>query len=642
MGSERFFIPEYDSSRMSVARDGKREWVESSFDISRGSNAKEFLGVSVSARNMTIVFFCIAIGIATLFLRTAYVQIAQGKGYASLAERNKIKTVIVPARRGVLYDRNGAVLAHNEPSFSLQAVPSELPMDEQERDVGIRMLSSFLGISSDEIKKKIQESKDPYQPVFFSENIEYTPALILDAAIADLPGVSLVVRERRRYVLDGMQSLSHIIGYTGKISEEELKDRDEYLRTDSIGKDGLEIQYEPILRGRHGRKEIEVDALGGEKGIISEEKPQDGENVTLALDSRIQKNAQEILEKTLKKMKKRRGIFIVSDPRTGGIRAMVSLPAYDGNAFARGISKDAYQKLLNDPDKPLFHRAIRGEYPSGSTIKPAIAAAGLDAGVITGATSVLSSGGIHAGQWFFPDWKSGGHGRTNVTKAIAESVNTFFYAVGGGYGGQKGLGIGQLAAYLSKFGFGSRTGIDLPSERVGFIPTPEWKKEIKKEPWYIGDTYHISIGQGDFLVTPLQMNVMAAYFANNGKVFHPHLVQRIGDTDMRPQIFYEDVVQAESVSLVRKGMKQTVELGSGRRLKSLPMTAAGKTGTAQWGNGKPPHAWFIGWAPFENPELVFTILVEEGEDGSRSGVSVAYEFLKWYGNEFFSGSKNDK
>jgi len=636
MGSERFFVPEYDESRMNLTRNN-HDWVESSCDHARTSDAKEFLGVSVSAKNIMILFWSIAIGIAVLFFRTAYIQIAEGKVFASLAEKNKMKTVVLPARRGVFYDIHGNVLVHNEPSFSLQVIPSELPKQKNNQDMLVERLSSLLRISFNDISKKIHETVDPYQPVFLAENIDYTPALILDAAIADFPGVSLVVRERRRYVLDGMQSLSHLVGYTGRINEEELKNHPDYLRNDSLGKDGIEAQYESSLHGKHGRKEIEVDALGDEKEIVSEEKPQDGENLTLTLDSVMQKKAEETLLSVMNKMKKKRGVFIVSDPRTGGILAMVSLPAYDGNAFARGISKEAYQKLLDDPDTPLFHRAIRGEYPSGSTIKPALAAAGIDAKVITKETTVLSTGGIRIGEWFFPDWKAGGHGRTNVTKAIAESVNTFFYILGGGQGNRQGLGMGNLVSYLGRFGFGAHTGIDLPHERVGFIPTPEWKREVKKEPWYIGDTYHLSIGQGDFLVTPIQMNSMTAYFANGGKNYRPHLVEAIGNSQKnfsQKEILRESVVSKESVDIVREGMRKTIQAGSGRRLNTLPVEVAGKTGTAQWGKGKPPHAWFIGWAPYINPEITLTILVEEGEEGSKSGVSVAYDFLKWYFGEY--------
>jgi penicillin-binding protein 2 len=633
MGSDRFFIPEYDHSCISLSRDGRHEWVESSCDYARANDAKEFLGVSVSIKNMTILFFCIASGIAALFLRTAYVQIAEGKVFASLAERNKIKTVILPARRGVLYDAKGEVLVHNEPSFSLQVIVSELPKQMADREELLRRLAGLLQMPYDDIAKKIHESDDPYQPIFLSENIDYTPAIILDAAIANFPGVNLVVRERRRYSLDGMQSLSHVIGYTGKINKEELKNHSDYLRNDSLGKDGLEAYYESILHGKHGKKNIEVDALGNEKEILSEEKPHDGENITLALDSVVQKKAEEFLTHVMKKMKKKRGVMIVSDPRTGGIRAMVSLPAYDNNAFARGISKEEYQKLIDDPDKPLFHRAIRGEYPSGSTIKPVLAATGIDAEVITKKTTVASIGGIRIGKWFFPDWKPGGHGQTNVIKAIAESVNTFFYILGGGYGDRQGLGIGRLVSYLGRFGFGAQAGIDLPYERVGFIPTPEWKKEIKKEPWYIGDTYHLSIGQGDFLVTPIQMNVMTAYFANGGKSYHPHIIESM------PKIFREGVVNKESVEIVREGMRKTVSAGSGRRLDILPVEVAGKTGTAQWGNKKPPHAWFIGWAPYTDSRIVLTILIEEGEEGSRSAVLVAYDFLKWYFEEYENNKK---
>jgi len=278
---------------------------------------------------------------------------------------------------------------------------------------------------------------------------------------------------------------------------------------------------------------------------------------------------------------------------------------------------------LHDPALPLFPRASRGEYPSGSTIKMVIAAAALQEHIVTPQTSILSTGGIRIGEWFFPDWKSGGHGRTNLSKALAESVNTYFYMIGGGYQSFAGLGIDRLARYLKDMGLGSKTGIDLPNEKDGFVPDPEWKEKTKKEIWYIGDTYHVSIGQGDTIVTPLQVHAYTNYFANKGTSYVPHLVKSI-----TPQIYKKDIFASDIVNDVRLGLREGVLSGSSKRLSLLPVSSAGKTGTAQWSKDRAPHAWFTGWAPFDDPKVSITVLIEEGEEGSRSAIQVAYEILK--------------
>ena len=292
--------------------------------------------------------------------------------------------------------------------------------------------------------------------------------------------------------------------------------------------------------------------------------------------------------------------------------------------------------MLNDPDRPLYNRSMGGEFPSGSTIKPVISAAALQEGIITESTTFLSNGGLRIDKWFFPDWKAGGHGMTNVRKAIAESVNTFFYIIGGGYEGTTGLGVDRLAKYFKLFGLGSQTGIDLPGEVDGFVPSKEWKETTKKENWYIGDTYHLAIGQGDLNVTPLQVANYTAYFANGGKLLVPHLVKEIRPsgsqvgTPVPVKIIRSGIVNPAYVQIVREGMRQTVVAGSARSLQQVPVPMAGKTGTAQWSTKKDPHAWFTGFAPYDDPTIVITILVEEGKEGSTIAVPIAREVLQWY------------
>lgn len=336
----------------------------------------------------------------------------------------------------------------------------------------------------------------------------------------------------------------------------------------------------------------------------------------------------------------KRGAAVVLDPRNGEVISLVSLPTFDNNLFARGITLDEYKALADSPDQPLFSRAVSGEYPSGSTIKPIVAAAALQEKIITEFTSFLSTGGLRVGQWSFPDWKAGGHGQTNVKKAIAESVNTFFYYIGGGYDTFVGLGVDKMVSYFRKFLLGDQLGIDLPNEAKGFVPTKEWKEATKKEKWYVGDTYHIAIGQGDLIVTPLQVAAYTMAFANGGTIYQPHLVKELTRPDgtvvktIESKTLASHLIDPANIEIVREGMRQTVTSGSARSMNALPVAVAGKTGTAQWSSKKNPHAWFTGFAPYNNPEMVITVLVEEGKEGSAIASPIAREFLAWYFGEY--------
>jgi penicillin-binding protein 2 len=395
------------------------------------------------------------------------------------------------------------------------------------------------------------------------------------------------------------------------------------------------LQYENELRGQHGIQQIEVDALGQEKKILSRDPYKLGNNLHLTIDAHAQRFMDEsIMQVLATRPETNRAVGIAMDPQTGEILALSSLPTYDNNKFAQGISSKDFSDLLNDPDKPLFFRAIKGEYPSGSTFKIVMSAATLNEGIIKEYTRFLSNGGIRIGQWFFPDWKDGGHGSTDVKKALAESVNTFYYIIGGGYNDFVGIGARKIAEYARQYGLGEKLGIDLPNEASGFVPTPEWKVEVKDEPWYIGDTYHFSIGQGDLLVTPLQVASFTATVANGGTFYKPHMVKAIEDPntmekeEVKPELVRDSIVDEKSTQIVREGLRQGVTKGSGIRLNYLPYSISGKTGTAQWGGDNIPHAWFTSFAPYENPEIVVTILVEEGEGGTKTAVPIAEQFYK--------------
>jgi penicillin-binding protein 2 len=327
---------------------------------------------------------------------------------------------------------------------------------------------------------------------------------------------------------------------------------------------------------------------------------------------------------------------IAMDPETGEILALVSIPAYNNNFFAQGITSARYNEIIDHPSNPLFNRAIAGEYPPGSVFKPVMATAGLEEGLINERTSFKSVGGIRVGKWFFPDWKAGGHGVTDVRKAIAESVNTFFYYLGGGYNDFTGLGVDKILEYAGRFGLGSETGIDLPAEADGLLPSRAWKKEEIGEGWYIGDTYHLSIGQGFLLTTPIQVANYTSVLANGRTLYRPSLIKEVTDSaggvvkEFEPEVIRDNFIDKKNIEIVRQGMRQAVTRGSCAKLFDLPVKVAGKTGTAQWANDKPPHSWFTGFAPYENPEIVLTVLVEKGGDSEKISVPAAKEIFKWY------------
>lgn len=595
------------------------------------------LEVSVSPAAIRIVFALMVAGAALIAARAFQVQVVAGGRYLAMSEGNRSRIERLTPERGIIYDRGGAALVRNVPSFTAAITPENLPLEASARLLVLARLAEILAITPQEIEETLKTfGKYPTLPVSIGRELTHEQAILLRIEADKLPGLTLQTGSRREYLTASARSLSHVLGYEGRMTDADIAAAGpDYLPTDKIGRTGVERSYESVLRGRPGERRVEVDAGGRIKKVLAEEPGAAGKNIVLTIDLDLQRQAERSLQTTLKKFGKARGSVIVMKPSTGEILALVNEPDFDNNLFAKGISSEEYRKLAEDRNTPLFARAIAASLPSGSTFKPVIAGAALEEGTITPATSVLSTGGITYGAWFFPDWKAGGHGPTNVTKAIAESVNTFFYAIGGGYDRIVGLGPERIAEYASRFGFGSTLGIDLPGEGAGFLPSKEWKERVKNEPWYIGDTYHIAIGQGDILVTPLQVAAMTAVFANGGTLYKPHVVAATTsvDGDREPvaaAAIRTEVLGRNSIEVVRRGMRQTVTAGSGRGLADLPVAVAAKTGTAQWNSDKPNHAWFTSFAPYDQPEIVVTTMIEEGEEGSRTAAAVAKEIYAWY------------
>ncbi|MBL7057880.1 penicillin-binding protein 2 [Patescibacteria group bacterium] len=593
--------------------------------------------------NIVLLFFFLLIGL--LIARLIWLQIIMGNHYYDLAQGNRVRLERIEAKRGIIYDSKMRPLVQNVANFLLYFVPADLPRDRISRFEILLKLNTILEneFSIDDMEAMISQiqvgSLKSFQPLFLTDSIKYEAAMKILLESKKWPGVILTNKTRREYYLHNL-SMSHILGYTGKINNNELEDYGSlYNPIDYIGKVGIEFFWEPELRGLNGQKQIEVDALGKEKRIIKEIKPEDGSHLILSIDVVLQSKIEEITKKHLEKIKTNRAVVIALNPNNGEVMALVNIPSYNNNAFARGISLAEYRDLINHEDNPLFNRAISGEYPSGSTIKPVMIAAALQEKVISEYTSFLSVGGIRISSWYFPDWKAGGHGIVDARRALAESVNTFFYYIGGGYKDFEGLGVKRIVQYGKLFGLSEQTGIDLAGEASGFLPSIEWKLAVKGEPWYIGDTYHLAIGQGDVLVTPLQVALFTSAFANDGKLYRPHIVSKVlssADGSSKPldtAHIRENFIDSYNIKIVKEGMRQAVTKGSARRLSLLGVTSAGKTGTAQWSSKKETHAWFTGFAPYINPEMVLTILIEEGGEGSEAAVPIAYDIWEWYFNK---------
>ena len=557
--------------------------------------------------------------------------VTRGDEYTRQAEINSSRTFPIYAPRGVIYSSDGVALLENKVYFDIVIKGSEI----EDSDEGLGLLSQRiadnLGIPSSVIYNKFQVAyKNRFSELTLASGVSPETIAKINDHIKDVEFIEIREAPRREYLFG--RYFAHLMSHTGEVSEADVA-LNKYTPGERIGKMGLEAFYDTILRGETGVFIKRVDPSGREFRSELGNAPRAGKDITLHINYELQKSVFDILERKVRALGVRSAVAIVMDPRDGAILALVNIPSFDPNLFEGGISQAEFDILINDSSKPLFNRAVSGEYPSGSIIKPIIAAAALEEDIVSPSFLVYSDGVLEVPSVYnpdviyeFKDWKA--HGWADMRRAIADSVNIYFYTIGGGYDGVEGLGIKKIKEYLNKFGWGSSLGVDLTGERSGLIPSPKWKKEVKGENWYIGDTYHVSIGQGDILVTPLQVAVSTAVFANNGTLFSPKVAKRIDGEDVPPEIIADDFISQDNLSVVREGMQRAAEIGSSRYLAKLPIQTAGKTGTAQTGRGS-SHAWFTGFAPYQNSEIVVTILIEEGGK-SDYAVHVAYEIMEAY------------
>lgn len=600
------------------------------FSITQDDAAK--IERPLGKKKIQIFWIIIIVSISALAARTFYLNGIKGKYYQEIAKGNSIQSIIIKAPRGKIFDRSGRnVLVNNVPSLDAVFISAYLPKSSEQRQEISEKLSKIFQINQGEILAKFNSEGVSFNPVLLKENISQDESLVFLEKSQEFPGIALEKTAIRQYP-DG-SIFSHILGYEGKIEKKEYEENTNYLLTDYIGKQGIEKTYEKYLKGVNGADQVEVDSRGNikkQRGIIN---PKPGSDLILNIDAELQKKMHESLNSMLETSGTKTAAAVAIDPKDGGVLGLVSLPSYDNNLFSSQISQADYLNLINNTDKPLFNRAISGEYPPGSTIKPLISIAGLSEGVINESTVVNCPGVINIGSYHFGDWKT--HGAVNVRDAIAESCDVFYYSVGGGYGNIDALGMDRMKIYENNFGLGNKLGIDIPGESSGLIPNAQWKLDKLKERWYTGDDYHASIGQGFITATPLQIANYIAAIANGGTLYQPMIVSQIkknsGETAaVGPKIIGKNLASQNIIKIVQEGMRQTVTAGTAQTLKTLPVEVAGKTGTAQFGSENKTHSWFVSYAPYNNPTIAMVVLAEGGGEGHSAALPATKEIYEWY------------
>lgn len=639
--------PFEDKNHSSVKKQPVLDWEESAVDTTSQVRGGIFDAERASPNTRWLSMLLAAVFLV-IFSRLFFLQVIKGGGYKLLSENNRIRSQVILAPRGFILDRFGKVLAQNTASFNLVAVPLDLPKEGLSEEVG--NLAKLLNFDAEEVENKLKAlDKRSMQPVLIKQDISQQENILFETKASEFIGFSVQKVPIRQY--PNPLSFSHLLGFTGVVSAEDLKtiNPELYDANDFIGKFGIEAQYEEYLHGQNGENLVEVDAAGKLVNVLGEKKASPGDTLVLSIDQELQKKIYDLMARNSSNIK---GAAVALNPKTGEVLALVSLPGFDNNLFAHGIKKADYQKLIQDKNLPLFNRAIAGTYPPGSTVKPMVATAALQEGTIT-ENSVITDRGVlvipnqynPSVAYNFYGWKRDGLGAMNVRSAIAESSDIFFYVVAGGHPSSqvKGLGVEKLAGYYRKFNLGRVTGVDLQGEKPGLVPDPDWKAKYFQNDsvmskWYLGDTYHIGIGQGDMLTTPLQVALWTATFANDGVGFRPRILDRVTDENNRvilqtsPQVAIDKIADKKYIKIVQEGMRQTVLEGSGRQLATLPISSAGKTGTSQFDGSDPKktHAWFTAYAPYEEPQIVITVLVEAGGEGHAVSVPVVKEALKWW------------
>ena len=581
-----------------------------------GDNEDDYTG------RLRVLGGLIVLIIAVLIGRAGYLQVYEGDYYASLADGNRIRIIPASAPRGTFYDRNGELLVTNRPGFTVSLLPLTAPISD---DVKQR-ISDLVHVPVEEINEKIA-AHNGFNPIRIKSDVTPDIVSIIEEQKDNYPGVVIEVQPIRDYIYK--QQGAHTFGYVSEINDEELaKKKDEgYKSGDIIGKFGLEKVYDKELRGADGGEQVEVDVSGKPVAILGRKDPVPGDDLVLTIDKNLQLAAEKAVDEQLAQIHASAAAAVVMNPQTGEILAMVSRPAFDPNAFAHGISTKYWNQLNTNPFHPMDNKTITGEYPPGSTFKIVTGTAALTEGVVTPEEKILDTG--H--HWIIPKGNSEGEalGWINFREALAHSDNVYFYEMG------NRLGIDRLEKYARMFGLGARTGIDLPYEADGLVANRRYKeKNFEDGEWYLSETFDAAIGQGFNLVTPLQAAMVMSQIAADGKRYKPHLVNRIvapdGSTvkEFEPELLSKLDVPENVIKLVQDGLHDVTKYGTAASsFRGFNIDIAGKTGTAENSHGR-DHGWFVAYGPFDNPNIVVAVIVEQGGFGSQSAVPIGRKILE--------------
>ncbi len=575
-----------------------------------------------------IVFLVISV----LISRLAYLQIIKGEEYHTLADQNRIRLIKITAPRGTFYDRNGVQLVNNRPGFSVSLMPIDQPVSQ---DVIIK-LSNILGIQPDEINKKVAKEENPLTPIIVKSDVGPEVVAKIEERKSDLPSVVLAIQAVRSYIYNDLGA--HMFGYVGEINDDELnKGKDKGYKTgDIVGKSGLERVYDKELRGVDGGEQVEVDVTGRPIQRLGRKEPIPGNDLMLTIDARVQKATEESMDRQLKYLQNKlgnvnakAGAAVAINPKTGEILAMVSRPAFNPNLFNGGISEKNWKAINDNPFNPMQNRVINGEYPPGSTFKIITGTAALELGKVTPEEKILDTGK----HWIIPKGNAMNEalGWINFQEALSKSDNVYFYEMG------NRLGIDNLETYARMFGLGTVTGINLPGEAEGLVANRKYKMKVYEEEWYLSETFDAAIGQGFQLATPLQVADVMAQVANGGHRYRPYLVSKIVNPngqlvkEFKPEEMGTVTISDKTLTLIRNSLRDVALPGgtAAATFEGFPIPIAGKTGTAENPHGD-DHGWFVAYAPFNDPQIVVAVLIEQGGFGSDSAVPIARKMLEAY------------
>jgi len=586
--------------------------------LQRFRQTRRFLAV-------TVFFTVILLGIVA---RLYFLQVVKGTYYAGVAEDNRLRIISTDAPRGEIRDRNGVILATDVPSFDIVVTTYDLKNSNQELGV----VTQLTGVKLQTLKDTVKSAGvGPFTPITVVRNVSKAVALKLAEQEPDLPGIQLVMSTKRTYPQGTLAA--HVLGYTGEIGATELKalQADGYVMKDTIGKEGVELQYESLLRGQKSQKLIEVDATGKAVKTLQEKPAVPGKSIILTIDIRLQKMCEKLLGNN-------QGAAIIMDPRNGELLALASAPTFDPNKFISGISSQDWKTW--SARGSLFDRAIAGTFPPASTFKVVTGTAGLETHTITDRSIIYCAGGVTVGGRLFKCWIwPGRHGNEDIYKAYADSCDSYFYTVA------RLTGIESMDTYAHKYGIDKLTGVDLPGEATGFVPTPQWKLSKYKQPWYDGDTMNMGIGQGYVLETPIRNISIYSSIAMNGTLWRPHLLKASVDPVTKAETQTTPVVQstlgvsAATLTAVRQGLYLVSKTGGDARIQVGNIKICAKTGTAETGTLNVYDTWMVAFAPMDNPQVAILLMYEDSPyQRSTSMAPLLHDMLQQYFDLY--GGKN--